>query len=134
VGRGGRRARRGHRERLVTLAGHAYGLYDGSWSPDDQFIVTTSIDRTARVWDAGTGDVLEIAHTGSSALYQTIFPRSADGTYVALGNFAAVVGRQALQAYRCEVCVSPDRLLELAGRRVTRSLTPAERQRYHIAK
>jgi WD40 repeat protein len=109
---------------LVTLAGHAYPVSAGAWSPGGELIVTGSFsDGTARVWDAGSGDQLDVVRPGEG-LGDVLFPRSPDGTFL--------VRDQNLDAYRCDVCVSPRRLLSLADTRVTRPLTEAERTRYHI--
>jgi WD40 repeat protein len=43
---------------LATLSGHPNGVRSAAWSPDGTRIVTGSEDRTARIWDAGTGRVL----------------------------------------------------------------------------
>jgi len=43
---------------LSTLSGHNDFIWDKSWSPAGDFIVTTSDDNTAILWDAKTGQVL----------------------------------------------------------------------------
>jgi WD40 repeat protein len=48
-------AARPTRARVRTLAGHTDKLWDVAYSPDGQWIATTSTDHTARVWDAETG-------------------------------------------------------------------------------
>ena len=46
---------------LRVVRGHGDSLWDVSWSPDGRRLVTSSEDRTARVWDAGTGaELLEL--------------------------------------------------------------------------
>jgi WD40 repeat protein len=41
----------------VVLRGHEQGLYVAAWSPDGQLILTTSVDGTARIWNAdGSGE------------------------------------------------------------------------------
>jgi WD40 repeat protein len=116
---------------VATLAGHATGIYDGTWSPDGQYVLTVSGDRTARIWDPVTGDALDVARIATRGLSQALFPPGSNGLFVVNGYFD---GKATLNAYRCEVCVSPDRLLALASTRATRPLSAAERARYHIAK
>jgi WD40 repeat protein len=44
-----------------VLRGHEYSVvFSGSFSPDGARIVTASADRTARVWDAATGDEVAV--------------------------------------------------------------------------
>src|SRR5262249_19056005 len=40
---------------VLTLRGHTGAVWSASWSPDGSRIVTASVDRTAKVWDARTG-------------------------------------------------------------------------------
>jgi len=51
-------ARRG--KLLVELSGHSAKVRYAAWSPDGSRIVTTSGDRTARVWDATSGIELAV--------------------------------------------------------------------------
>ncbi len=47
-------------EPLFMLEGHQQPVITASWSPDEQTIITTSRDTTARLWDANTGELLYI--------------------------------------------------------------------------
>ena len=48
------------------LGGHSSEVTAVAWSPDGHHILTASMDRTARVWDAVTGDnTLTLTHTTS---------------------------------------------------------------------
>jgi translation initiation factor 3 subunit I len=52
---------------VVTLEGHSGTITRVQWYPTRQFILTTSVDRTIRKWDAETGaeiDCIEVAHKG----------------------------------------------------------------------
>ena len=59
---------RADRDALLELKGHTDGVSSASFSPDGTRIVTGSEDKTAKVWDAGTGTpLLELkGHTARS--------------------------------------------------------------------
>jgi WD40 repeat protein len=44
----------------MVLDGHEGAVYDVSWAPSADRIATASEDRTARVWDASTGEALHV--------------------------------------------------------------------------
>ena len=52
---------------VAVLSGHGGWVYSVAPSPDGNRIVTASLDRTARIWDARTGAQLTVlsGHTGS---------------------------------------------------------------------
>lgn len=43
---------------LDKTDGHKLGVYSASWSPDSSKILTSSADKTAKLWDAETGKCL----------------------------------------------------------------------------
>ncbi|KAF9433415.1 hypothetical protein BGZ76_009496, partial [Entomortierella beljakovae] len=45
---------------ILTLQGHSAHVYNIVYSPKGELIATSSLDKTARVWDAGTGECLHI--------------------------------------------------------------------------
>jgi len=53
-------------EHLRELKGHAMGGLTALFSPDGKQVVTTSLDRTARIWDVETGEsrATLMGHTG----------------------------------------------------------------------
>jgi chemotaxis protein histidine kinase CheA len=51
-----------------TLIGHTSNITGAAWSPDGRWIATISADRTARIWDASTGQSERILIGHSSAL------------------------------------------------------------------
>jgi WD40 repeat protein len=73
---------------MAVLKGHTDVVLSASFSPDGRRILTTSKDRTARVWDADSGKQIALlnAHeeTLNSALFspdgRRIVTTSADGT------------------------------------------------------
>ena len=108
---------------VFTLVGHKAGLFSATFSRDGKYIVTGSKDNTARVWEAGTGKMLaELrGHTGAvnraelSADDMHIITSSDDGT-------ARIYSR---------IWFAPlDELLELASKRVSRSLSNEEKVRF----
>eukprot|EP01112_Ceratiomyxa_fruticulosa_P019823 TRINITY_DN657_c0_g1_i1.p1 TRINITY_DN657_c0_g1~~TRINITY_DN657_c0_g1_i1.p1 ORF type:complete len:605 (-),score=128.08 TRINITY_DN657_c0_g1_i1:125-1939(-) len=43
---------------LAAEAEHGGGIYSASWSPDSKQVLTASGDKTAKLWDAGSGQCL----------------------------------------------------------------------------
>ena len=52
---------------LALLFGHGNEVIDAAFSPDGQRVVTAAFDRTARIWDTGSGVQLVVfsGHTRS---------------------------------------------------------------------
>jgi WD40 repeat protein len=44
-------------QEVFTLEGHTHTTKDVAWSPDGRWIATSSDDGSARIWNAGTGDL-----------------------------------------------------------------------------
>lgn len=63
--------------RLVTPEGHTRGSETASFSPDGRLVVTGSQDRTARIWEVGTGRELRRLQGHTEAIKSTEF--SPDG-------------------------------------------------------
>jgi WD40 repeat protein/class 3 adenylate cyclase/energy-coupling factor transporter ATP-binding protein EcfA2 len=106
------------RDRRVFQA-HTADVTSIDFDPDDRRIVTTSLDGLVKIWDARTGEMI-LTLTGHSAETNggTFSP---DGRYVASTSTDGTVRVWILDI---------DELLDLAQRRVTRSLTAAECRRY----
>ncbi len=104
---------------LLVLGDHKHNIHSVAYSPDGEFIVTGSEDGTTRVWKAETGQPVEqIKFAGWGVAF------SPDG------RFISTVGGGAARIYPCEVCRPLEELIALAHARVTRQLTPDERQKY----
>jgi len=86
-------------QQIAVLSGHDDSVYAATYSPDGMRIVTTSEDKTARVWDAATGVELAILRGHAGAIYGAAY--SADGSRIATASadktariWDATTGRQ----------------------------------------
>lgn len=68
---------------IIKLKGHADRVISCSYSPDDKKIVSSSIDRTIRIWNAATGDEIEKIKVGS---YPECVTFSPDGKKILYGT------------------------------------------------
>src|SRR5262249_54087734 len=98
------------------------------FSPDGNFIVTSSSDRSARVWETMTGETVAelLGHEGP--VRGAVFSRDARHviTWSDGPDYAARV-------FDCEVCGTRQDLLKLADSRITRlglEFTDQQRGRY----
>ncbi|MGA7317211.1 MAG: TIR domain-containing protein [Silvibacterium sp.] len=115
---------------ISQLRGHTEEVDQAAFSPDSKFAVTTGGDCSLRVWDAHSGRSLLVIQGDRGCFQAAQF--SADGTVLAQ-NVSGIKGYPAenyVDLFACEICVSTDRLLELARERVKRDLLPAEKARY----
>ncbi len=67
----------------LTLSGHQDVLLRVAWSPDGTRIVTTSNDRTAKIWDAATGNELGTYSNWSDIISAEWSP---DGKHIVTAN------------------------------------------------
>ena len=106
---------------LATLR-HTGTVMGVAVSPDGTLIATGSLDGTAKLWDLATGQE-KLTLFGHEGPINTV-AFSADGRFVATVSPDGTVGLHLLPI---------DELRELAGTRVTRSLTDEEcRQYLHV--
>ena len=76
--------RQGHNE-LLTLKGHTGWVYGVGFSPDGKRIVTGSMDKTAKVWDAGSGHELLTLKGHTQDVKSVAY--SPDGKRIVTGSF-----------------------------------------------
>ncbi|MGB8645260.1 MAG: hypothetical protein WCF84_08475 [Anaerolineae bacterium] len=64
----------------VTLRGHTAKICNVAYSPDGKYILTSSYDKTARIWDAITGVQVTVLLGHDDVVWNAIF--SPDGTRI----------------------------------------------------
>ena len=112
-------------ETEFVLRGHSQSVYRAIWSPDERFIATASQDYLVRLWEGSTGRALTALGTHTKEVYDIAF--SPDGAYLMSGSEDGTA-----HIYACEVCAPTDRLLPLAGSRITRAPTPLEMRNFGL--
>lgn len=76
------------------LRGHAGEVRTAEFSRDSSFVLTSSIDATARVWDAATGQLLDVIAEHGSPMPRTPFSAASlgpDGDSVLTGSTDGVI-------------------------------------------
>ncbi|MGD0394068.1 MAG: TIR domain-containing protein [Acidimicrobiales bacterium] len=105
---------------LFELVGHSRGVNGVAYSPNGRYIATTSEDDTLRVWDATTGQVLQIDHDQSGVGNPAFSP---DSRMVAESNDDNQIRVWTV----CADCQDPSALLRASDSSVVSPLTPLER-------
>jgi WD40 repeat protein len=104
-------------ELALQLEGHSGGVANVKYDAEGRLLETSSYDETVRIWSATSGDSLMTLRDAGNADF------SPDGRRI-------LTGGERVRLHRCEVCGDLEELLALAGRRVKRQLSRAERERY----
>ncbi|KAI1792368.1 HET-E [Ganoderma leucocontextum] len=73
---------------LAVLAGHSACVSDVSFAPDGRFLLSASVDRSTKIWDADSWEETASLEE-DSAVYKACF--SPDGKYIATGSANATV-------------------------------------------
>ena len=110
-------------QNVTALTGHTGVLKSIAYSPDGRWVVTTSEDGTARVWNPLTGESIAELRGNVSQVNSASF--SPDGKLVVTASMDG-----SAKIYDCDTCGNIDDLFIVAQRRVTRDLTPNEREIY----
>lgn len=103
--------------------GHKGRVYSAAFSPDGKWVVTASDDWTVRIWDADTGQGVALPRRHPGPVNTAVFAPDGRSILTACNDHTA---RIFLPVY----LASTDELKKLARQRVTRKLTPEEREVY----
>jgi WD40 repeat protein len=71
-------------ERVFTLQHPTTNIVDVQWSPDGNWVATTSADTTTRIWDATTGNLRSTLFGHTGAVYTADW--SPDSTHLVTGS------------------------------------------------
>lgn len=110
-------------EVLRKLEGHRARVNSASFSPDSRLIATGSADNTARVWNAETGESIATLFDHKGSVLNAIFSPDGNSVFTASEDYSTRI-------YPREAFAPFNELQELIRRRVTRELTPKERDDY----
>jgi WD40 repeat protein len=66
------------------LKGHTSDLWGVDFSPDGKYVVTSSNDKTVRLWDLATGETIRIFSGHTAEVWDVVF--SPDGKYLLTGS------------------------------------------------
>lgn len=108
---------------LHVLSGFEGSVNAVAVSPNGKWLVTAGDDGTAQIWDAATGETM--MPLGRDEYARTSASFSPDGERIVTGTSNGEV-----LLYSLPVLGSAEQLKALAQKRVTRALTPEERQKY----
>jgi len=101
-------------------------LWSAAFSPKDGTrIVTASQDKTDRVWDAATGEVIKIFQGHASELYSAEF--SPDETRIVTAS-----GDSTVRVWDAVILKRQD-LIDRTRKEVHRCLTPKQRKQFFLA-
>ena len=98
----------------ATMRGDGLVVHDAEFSPDGRFVLTTASDKTARLWEAGTGQATAVMRGHTDRLADACFSgdgrsiatTSVDGTTrvwdASTGNSIAVLSNQGKEPTRLQ--------------------------------
>ena len=104
----------------LELVGDTRGVEGVTYSPDGRYIATTSVDDTMRVWNATTGQLMQVDHDETAPGSPSFNP---DGQILAETNNDNQIRLWAV----CPDCGDPAALLSVSRSSVVSPLTPLER-------
>jgi len=106
---------------VLELIGHTRGVTGVTYAPTGGYIVTTSGDNTMRLWDASSGQLMQVDGDDTSVNDPSV---NADATLAADENSNNQVRIWAV----CPDCRDPSALLKSSRSAVVSPLTPLERE------
>ncbi|HSL53079.1 MAG TPA: hypothetical protein VK868_01740, partial [Pyrinomonadaceae bacterium] len=108
---------------VKTLDGHTGQVNSASFSPDSRLIVTASADNTARIWNAETGESIATLLHHKGPVLNALFSPDGKSVFTASEDYTTGI-------YPREAFAPFDEVRALISQRVTRELTPKEREDY----
>ncbi len=108
---------------IKTLDGHTSQVNSASFSPDSRLIVTASADNTARIWNAETGESIATLLHHKGPVLNALFSPDGKSVFTASEDYTTGI-------YPREAFAPFDEVRALISQRVTRELTPKEREDY----
>jgi len=111
----------------AELTGHTASVRSASFSADGRWIVTASLDNTARVWEAASGREVAKLTGHTDSVWSASF--SADGRWIvtASRDNTAII-------YPYEMFAPAEEVIALARKRVLRKFRPEEEAKYPALK
>ncbi len=110
---------------LRTLTGHEGPVTTVLFSADGHTVLSTSNDATARLWDVASGKLLRTLRGHEDTVVSARF--SPDGMTVVTAS-----EDKTARLWRCSECRPVQELADQAVKRIGRSLSAEERQRYGV--
>ncbi|MFN7927749.1 MAG: hypothetical protein U0Y68_07355 [Blastocatellia bacterium] len=107
----------------TELLGHTDSVSNAAYSPDGKFIVTTSRDKTARIWDVATGKELRVLQGHTAEVMGVAY--SPDGKFIVTAS-----RDKTARIYPDELFMPYEQLQALARTRPIRALTEIEKEKY----
>ena len=110
---------------LIVFAGHTGDVDALAFSADSTYLLSGSLDGSARLWDTGTATTLSSLNAPGSQIASVAFD-NVTNSVVAGGKDST------LYLDACDVCIPPAALARVAAQHSTRPLTDAQRAQFDV--